>query len=523
VFSTNLVKKYYDKRSACQVLGILMKDPKRIKNKECILDKKDFSKGLHETIFVCIYNLACQGVKQINISEIESYLATADPLGYKKVFEVGDGIEWLNKILEDANEMNFTYYYLKVKKMALLRSYLEQGIDITNILNIDEIDPLLKQSQQEKFDNMTLNEIIKECDKKNMEAKKNFVSSENTKSRKAGDDAEELYELKKQFPSYGFGLESDYLNSITRGAQRKKVFLETRDTGMGKTRIAIKRLLNITAPYYWSFAKKTFIENPNGKDNSALYIGTEMELYEELEPMMWAFISGVDEEKINDSKLTKDEEERVKKAIEILNDTKLFLEDEANFNISYLWHIVEEYKINYDICAVALDYIELNSALVSEFTNETRGMSVREDQILLSISTNLKNIAKEFDVFINAFTQTTDEARRDGVRDQRAVKGARSLPNKVDVGIITFEPTVKELEKLEYVIKQTGIAKHKTPNVCHSFYKNRGGKIKNVRVWGYQDLGTMEFYDLFCTDNNFKRININPIKIQMINNKAITS
>jgi len=150
-------------------------------------------------------------------------------------------------------------------------------------------------------------------------------------------------------------------------------------------------------------------------------------------------------------------------------------------------------------------------------------MGVREDQILLSLSSNLKNISKKFDVFMMAYTQTTDEARRDGVRDQRAVKGARSLPNKADIGVVVFEPTIKELEKIESITKRSGLVGHKIPNICHSFYKNRGGKVKNVRVWGYQDLGTMEYYDLFCTDNHYKRININPTKIKNTNGKITTS
>jgi replicative DNA helicase len=521
MINSKLIKKYYDKRSACQVLGILMKEPYRVKDKENHLNKQDFSSGLHETIFISIYNLAYQGIKEITASEIENYLADSSPVNYKKVFEDSAGLEWINKILEDANPSNYTYYYQKVKKMALLRSYLEQGIVISDILNIDEIDPVLKQTQQDKFDNMTLNDIIKICDKKILLAKKDFVIKNESETRKVGENAEKLYHKMKESPSYGMGLESQYLNTIIRGMQKKKFVLETRDTGTGKTRVALKRLLNLTAPYIWDYKEKTFIENPNGMNNSGLYIGTEMDIYEELEPMMWAFISGVEEVKIKDSNLTKDEDERIKEAIKILNDTQLYLENKPNFNVSYLWQIIDEYKTNYDIYAVGIDYIELNSALISEFTNDTRGMGVREDQILLSLSKNIKDIAEELDVFIMAFTQTTDEARRDGIRDQRAVKGARSLPNKADIGIVSFEPTNKELEKLEPILKRKGLVAHKYPNICYSFYKNRGGvqKFKEIKVWGYQDLGNMQYEDLFCTDKDLKLININPTIIEVVNDK----
>ncbi|MFA7689401.1 MAG: DnaB-like helicase C-terminal domain-containing protein [Bacilli bacterium] len=521
MINSKLINKYYDKRAACQVLGTLMKEPYRLKSNENILLKNDFSSGMHEIIFICIYNLTYQDIKQINVSEIESCLATSSPVNYKKIFDDATNVEWLHKILQDANPLNYGYYYQKLKKMSLLRSYLNQGVIISDILDIDEIDPIIKQKQQENFDIMTIEDIIKICDQKIIMAKKDFIVKNNSEARKAGDEAEILYKKMKDSPSYGLGLESQYLNTVIRGMEKQKFMLETRDTGTGKSRVAIKRLLNITAPYLWSFDKQNFIKNPNGTDNSALYIGTEMDLYTEIEPMMWAFVSGVEENKIKDSNLTTDEDERIQRAIEILKDTKLFLENKPGFNVAYLWQIIEQYKKDHDIYGVALDYIELNNELISEFTNNTRGMGVREDQILLNLSENLKQIAEKINVFVNGFTQTTDEARRDGVRDQRAVKGARSIPNKADYGIVTFEPTKKEIEKLECIIQQKGLVKHKIPNVCYSFYKNRSGiqDHKDIKVWGYQNLGTMEHQDLFCTDKNYKLINVNPTKIEVVDDK----
>lgn len=258
----------------------------------------------------------------------------------------------------------------------------------------------------------------------------------------------------------------------------------------------------------WDFNKRKFVKNPH-KPVASLYIGTEMELYEELEPMMWAFVSGVDEDKIHANAMTKDERIRVERAIEILKETELYLEDEENYDISFLAHTIEHYKTEHNIGAVAIDYLELTSALTSEFTQMTRGMGVREDQVLLNLSANIKNMAKRYDISIIGFTQTTDEARRDGVRDQRAVKGARSLPNKCDLGMVSFAPTKKELELLEEVIEKVGLNNYKcVPNICYSIYKNRGGKIKNIKIWGYQDLGTMEYVDLFCTDESYVPMNV---------------
>jgi len=166
VINTKFIKKYYDKRSACQVLGILMKEPHRVQNQDYSLSEKDFSSGLHETIFICIYNLANQDIKEITVGEIEGYLASTNPISYKKVFDNNENTEWLHGILENANPSNYTYHYYKIRKMSLLRSYLEQGVNVSDILNIDEIDPVKRQQQQGKFENMTIEDIINLCDKK---------------------------------------------------------------------------------------------------------------------------------------------------------------------------------------------------------------------------------------------------------------------------------------------------------------------------------------------------------------------
>ena len=118
-----------------------------------------------------------------------------------------------------------------------------------------------------------------------------------------------------------------------------------------------------------------------------------------------------------------------------------------------------------------------------------------------------------------AYTQTNDEGRRQEARDQTAVKGGKSLPNKADLGYTVFAPTVKELELLEPVITEAtkGINNRVIPNVCLTIYKNRWFNPKDVKIWGYQDLGTGQFIDLFCTDKNYNVLNISKTKINLAN------
>lgn len=511
------IEKYFDKRSSCQVLGCLMKNPNFQKDKKYILNIEDFPNGIHQLVYTCVYNLSLQDLKEIKIAEIESYLNTNDPKAYSLIFENEKNIEWLSQIYEDSNSINYEYYYNKIRKLSLLRNYMGEGIDVSEILDMEEIDHVIIKQQQEKFEIMTLSEVQQYFDKKNFNVKEKFLVRDSTKRRKSGDNANELREKMKESPCFGYGLESKYLNTLTRGALKGGFFLETRDSGKGKTRVAIERLLLICCSHLWDHDKKDFIPNPNGQNNVGLYIGTEMKIYEELEPMMWAFVSGVEEFKIKENTLTKEEEERVDKAIEYVKDAKIFLEDEPNYDLMYIRNTVDTYKIREGLDAVAIDYLELTVALTSEYVQLTRGMSAREDQVLLSLSTATKTLATDYDIVIFGFTQTTDEARRDGVRDQRAVKGARSLPNKCDVGIVVFAPTKKELDFIQPLIqKAKGLNKTIIPNMCYTVYKNRFGKItEEVKIWCHQNLGTMQTIDLFCTNGLYEPISIDKTNIEL--------
>lgn len=510
------LQKYYNSQASLQVLGTLMNQPELLNKKEYILDIEDFLGEKHKLLFSCIFNLLNQGLKKINVADIETYLNKNDLRGHKLFFEKEKDVSWLNEVYEDANLMNYEHYYTIVRKMSLLRSYLQEGINVSELLDVDELDNNLIKIQYEKLDLMTIEDIKRYFDNKNMRVKKKFDYREDGSKRKSGEEALELREMLKKSPSYGFNLESNYLNTITRGALPKKFFLESRDSGTGKTRVAIKRLISICSPYVWDFGTNQYIENPNGQGNSGLYIGTEMDLYEELEPMIWAFISGIEEDKIINNELTEEEEDRLSKAIGYSSEMQLFMEDNENYDLTFLWNTIEQYKNDYNISAVAIDYLELTGALTSEYVQLTRGMTAREDQVLLNLSVNIKNICKKFDISIFAFTQTTDEARRDGVRDQRAIKGARSLPNKCDIGMTVFEPTEKELELIEPFIEKTkGIGNKLIPNACYTIYKNRGVKYKNLKIWGYNNLGNGRFVDMFVTDKYY-----NPIKLEetFINN-----
>ena len=186
------IEKYHDKRTSCQVLGCIMKSPNLLKDKKYALNSDDFPHGLHQLIHTCVYNLSLQGLNEVKIADIETYLNTNDPKSYKVVFESEKNVEWLSQIYEDGNNSNYDYYYNKLRKLSLLRSYMTEGTDVSGMLDMDEIDHIIIKQQQEKFESMTLSEVQQHFDRKNFNVKEKFLIRDSTKRRKAGDNADEL-------------------------------------------------------------------------------------------------------------------------------------------------------------------------------------------------------------------------------------------------------------------------------------------------------------------------------------------
>jgi replicative DNA helicase len=277
---------------------------------------------------------------------------------------------------------------------------------------------------------MTLDEIIKKMDKKNIDAKRHFITYKDSDRKKAGVGAKEYRQSLKDNPPYGLGLESKYLNTIFRGANRKKFMLESRGTGCGKSRSGIGRIANFCSKEIYSVAHDDFIPNPNGLGNGGLYIGTEMGLLEEVEPILWSIVAGVDQDKIMNNTTTQEEDMRIDKAIEIIEQSCMHLIYEPNFNSEVLEQHIEEYKLDYNIGYSFFDYIMITDELVSESSKKRGGLSVRDDVALLQLSADLKRMTKDYDIFLQSCTQISGDWKNSDNRDSTILRGSRVLlPN----------------------------------------------------------------------------------------------
>ena len=504
----DVLQRYYDSRSACYVLSMLMKKTKLLKSKERPLHESYFITKTHKALFIVIENLYKGGLESVKLGDIETYLATHDQLTYKRFFEVGDETEWILELLElETDETNYNYYYDIVRKFAFLRAKMETGQDVSDILDMSEVDSKLLDEQYRIFVETPLQEIIKEFDRRNMEVKGRFIQRNEEDSRKAGEDAEELFERLQQAPDMGWRhAGGQMMDTISRGCRRGMLTIESRESGCGKTRQGIQQCCMLACDTLWDYETQSFQPNPFNEVVPALYIGTEMKLYEEIEPIIWSVISGVEEDKIRSHSLTQQERERVLEAIQIAKRSEIYLENEPDYTCAFIEYKVDEYKVNHNIGALIFDYIELIPPLTAEYVQMSKGVAAREDMVLLHLSTHLKNLANSYDIYVHAFTQISNDARRDeGIRDSGAIKGGKSLQARADLAVVTMRPTHKEITALKPIIDKYH---YPVPNLCYNVYKNRGGVLVMVKVWSIVNLGNMKIENLFATNWSFQRIRV---------------
>lgn len=231
-----------------------------------------------------------------------------------------------------------------------------------------------------------------------------------------------------------------------------------------------------------------------------------MELLEEIDPILWAYIADVPQDHIEFNMYEPGEEERVDKAIDILeNESNIWFEYIPEFDANTLEEIIENHKLEHDIEYVWFDYIAATVELNSEFATESKTkMVVREDQVLANLSKKLKNFTRKFDVSIDSFTQVTGDFKNEANRDQTIVRGAKSIIDKADGALIAMPPSEKELKKVEPILRE--MINKPAPNLIYSLYKNRGGKWNKIKIWLYIDYSTMRVHDLFVTDYEYKLI-----------------
>lgn len=287
--------------------------------------------------------------------------------------------------------------------------------------------------------------------------------------------------------------------------------------------MSVANICHSFVPYFYNSTERRWEKNPYvwnnfGKKAGVLYIGTEMDLRTEVNPIFAAYVADVPQTHIMTGKYRGDEEERVKIASLLLKESNVFMENSPEYSVSTIEALIKKYSQDPEknVRHIFLDYIYSNAELMKEFAknSEAKG-NIREDQVLLNLSTKLKNFTREYNVSIDAWTQTNNDYKNEANRDSSVIRGAKSMADKVDTGGIVSKPTEKELRSLKIIDDaffngdNSGRMMIKTPSIqkiCISIYKNRGGEHKDIKIWLNIDYSTMRVHDLYVTDSQIQSI-----------------
>jgi len=437
-----------------------------------------------------------------------------------QVYKAEGGLDFLKNSYEYAQLSNFKVYYERLKKYSLLRRLQKAHYDISEyyIDDKDVKDPRIEAEIIERLDKAKLADILNSIERDYSEIRNDFLNG----GKMQGDPAEGLEKLiedLRKSPSIGPSLEGKMFSSVCRGARPGCFFLKSSSTSGGKSRTSIFDACHIAYPKRWSHEKNGFIEeiNANGEPRQprkVLFIVTEMDK-EELQTIMLAYLSGVDEDHIITGHYELGEYTRVKCAAKIIEEYSgyFIIEEISEPNLQNVEATIRKYATVDEVEFVFFDYIHTTASLVTQFSKN----NLREDVVLMLMANQLKQLAKDYGLFIFSATQVNALAMGDdemGFKDEKSIRGSKAVADKCDMGYVMTRVSEKGWNSImpglraavrEGTIKEEDIRER--PTHVLDIYKMRRGRYKMIRIWCNIHLGTGARKDLFITTADNQPIN----------------
>lgn len=498
--------KYNDITAIIQVIGNVYNNPSLLElTDKYSINEEDFANDFHKIVFGAIYKIYELGATKITLENIMDFLATRPKS--EAIFKAQKGEAWLMAAADSAIPSSFDYYYNRMKKMSLLRAYESFGIDVSDIYDPDNIlDTKKKQLQEEILDNSSLEDIANKVDGKIEQIRMQYVDDVDGEAFQAAEGIEDLIDRLKKYPEVGIPMYGPLINTVTKGARLKKFYLRSAPTGVGKSRSMIADACNFACDRIYD---DYFGWINNGVSQPTLYITTEQDL-EEVQTMMLAFLSSVDEDHILNGRYEGDEEERVIEAVRILKQSPLYIEVLPDFSLQDIEDKIKKNIRDHDVKYVCHDYIHTSLKILEEITRRSGGIKLREDNVLFMLSIRLKDLCNKYGIFILSATQLNADYQDSETPDQNLLRGAKSIADKIDLGAILLPTKQKDLEALEPILNSNTFEQ---PNLKISIYKNRRGRYKGIYLWCKANLGVCRVKPMFATTWDYEIVPIEDLKI----------
>ena len=497
-----------DKNAVLQVIGSLMKKPSLLSEKDKYnLQPNDFESRFERYIFIAILNSYNNGAQTLSEIDIDNYLM--EHKDQYLLFQQNNGISYLQDALDMSTPENFEYYYNRLKKFNCLKDLKKSGFDISEFYEENELNPKQFEINQ-RFETLKPKDIFDGLKRRIYKVEGEYVEGDASITTDVSVGIDELLEKLKNSPDAGARFQGKYFNTVTRGARKGKYYLVSFPSGGGKTRLLLGEACYLAFPMRYSW--ETMEWKITGNSEKTLFIATE-QTKEEIQTMIVAYLTGINEDVILYGHFTKEQQTIIEEAKEVIKKYKnnLMIVQIPMPSVEIVKSVVRQNCIINDIKNVFFDYIFSNPALLNEF----RDLKIREDVALLMLSTALKDLAVEQDVFMMSATQlnSSQDTNEKGIKNQNSIRGSKSIVDKADIAMIGgLVPDDQRDQIAPYV------AKYGMPTQVYDVYKVRRGKWTNLKIWSNVDLGTCRRSDVFVTDSNIKEIEVPVMEVNFDDN-----
>lgn len=485
-----------------------MKKPSLLSEKDKYnLQPNDFESRFERYIFIAILNSYTNGAQTLSEIDIDNYLM--EHKDQYLLFQQNNGISYLQDALDMSTPENFEYYYNRIKKFNCLKDLKKSGFDISEFYEENELNPKQFEINQ-RFETLKPKDIFDGLKRRIYKVEGEYVEGDASITTDVSVGIDELLEKLKNSPDAGARFQGKYFNTVTRGARKGKYYLVSFPSGGGKTRLLLGEACYLAFPMRYSW--ETMEWKITGNAEKTLFIATE-QTKEEIQTMIVAYLTGINEDVILYGHFTKEQQTIIDQAKEVIKKYKnnLMIVQIPMPSVEIVKSVVRQNCIVNDIKNVFFDYIFSNPALLNEF----RDLKIREDVALLMLSTALKDLAVEQDVFMMSATQlnSSQDTNEKGIKNQNSIRGSKSIVDKADIAMIGgLVPDDQRDQIAPYV------AKYGMPTQVYDVYKVRRGKWTNLKIWSNVDLGTCRRSDVFVTDSSIKEIEVPIMEVNFDDN-----
>lgn len=507
----------YNENNSAILLGILLNDSTKCIDNKYKLNKNDFKPLLfHKILYVACYNLSIHGVKEIDAMQIEEYLSNYP--SQEQTYKDNNGTEFVDTIKELAQNKvdSIQYYWENVRKHSALRDYNDKGFDINKIWDNDKSN----ETNERELDGWSIIDICNYFDKEQSEIKREYVGNSSVEEKHLGEWFMDIKESFKHNPLFGVSYFSDYLNTATRGWIKGQFTVFSAPSGTGKSSIAINMAVSTSATKIYDNIQKCYIENKQCSHEGTLIIQYELDISTELTPKVVACISDVPCEHILNGQYENDEEERVNEAIQIMEESGIYIVTMPSFTTVSLETCIKDYVISHNVGYVIFDYLASSATINSEIASKNKTQT-RIDSVVAQLASLLKDIAVENHIAVMSFTQCNDMWRTEDILASNVVAEAKSIANKCDVAGV-FAPCRSKEYKLvnDFMLANDKLSKgfnNKQPNIriLHLYKVRFGSEQQGIKIWVDADLSTCRFRDLWATTKDNKPYKIKGTKLEI--------